>query len=217
MEKLDRFYEKINGSYFGIIGFIISFVSVLIAQMLYMAVDPSFSGTSNFISDLGIGPNGSDIVFNNGMILSGIFLILFYTYIGWYLQKNGSNYSIKLGILAGIVSSMGQILVGIYPLNSNNKFSYNMHILAAGILFYGLLIMLLIYGYNEYRNYKFPNSLTILSFIYAILFGAFITSVIFQYLSSIPFQIFTYILEWVGLWVGGIWIIAHIYFSLKNK
>ena len=81
MEKLDRFYEKINGSYFGIIGFIISFVSVLTAQMLYMAVDPSFSGTTNFISDLGAGPNGSDIVFNTGMILYGSFNIPFYTYL----------------------------------------------------------------------------------------------------------------------------------------
>jgi len=107
--------------------------------------------------------------------------------------------------------------VGVFPLDPNDQFSYNMHILSAGILFYGLLIMLLIYGTSEYLSQEIPNLLAVLSFIYAILYGAFITSIVVQYLASIPFQTYTYILEWVGLLVGGIWIIAHIYFILKNK
>ena len=144
MVKLDSFYEKVNGSYFGIIGFIISFVSVLIAQRLYMAVDPSFSGTTNFISDLGAGPNGSDIVFNTGMILYGIFLLPFYTYIGWYLSQRMDDNSLRIGMLAGVIGSIGQILAGVFPFDPDDNFSYNMHIIAAGILFYALLIMLLI-------------------------------------------------------------------------
>lgn len=217
MEKLDKFYNKVNGSYFGIIAFLISTISVTIAQMLYMEIDPKFGITSNFISDLGVGPNGPDIVFNIGMILFGFFLIPFFSYVGWYLQKSDRNTPLKGGILAGLLSSIGQILLGIFPFDPNNKFSYNMHILAGGIFFYGLLIMLLIYGTSEYRNQEIPNSLAILSFIWAILYGAFITSAIIQSLASIPFQTYTYVLEWIGAWVGGIWIIAHIYYTLKHK
>ena len=217
MEKLDRFYEKINGSYFGIIGFIISFISVLIAQMLYMAVDPSFSVTTNFISDLGAGPNGSDIVFNTGMILYGIFNIPFYTYLGWYLSQKRDDNSLRIGMIAGIIGSIGQILAGVFPFDPNNNFSYNMHIIAAGILFYAVLIMLLIYGISEYRNPNIPKVLSILAFISAILYGTFITSAIIQYLISTPFQTYTYVTEWIGSWMMSVWVIAHIYYTLKNK
>jgi len=217
MEKLDRFYEKINGSYFGIIGFIISFVSVLIAQMLYMAVDPSFSVTTNFISDLGAGPNGSDIVFNTGMILYGIFTLPFYTYLGWYLSQKRDDNSLRIGMIAGIIGSIGQILAGVFPFDPNNNFSYNMHIIAAGILFYAVLIMLLIYGISEYRNPNIPKVLSILAFISAILYGTFITSAIIQYLISTPFQTYTYVTEWIGSWMMSVWVIAHIYYTLKNK
>ena len=217
MEKLDKFYEKIDGSYFGIIAFLISAISVTIAQMLYMETDPSFSMSTNFISDLGTGPNGSDIVFNIGMILAGFFYIPFYVYIGWYLQKRENMNSLRMGMIAGLIGSIGMILVGVFPLNPNDKFSYNMHIIAAGILWYGVLIMLLIYGISEYRNPEIPNLLSIIAFITALLYGAFITSLIIQYLASIPFQAYTYIIEWISSWVMGIWMMAHIYYTLKNK
>ncbi|MFX1445554.1 MAG: DUF998 domain-containing protein [Promethearchaeota archaeon] len=218
MEKLDKFYEKVNGSYFGIIGYIISAISVIIAQMLYMESDPSFSMSTNFISDLGTGPNGSNFVFNIGMIITGFFFMLFYVYIGLYLQKINDNVkSLKVGITAGIIGSIGMILVGIFPLNPNDRFSYNMHIIAAGILFYGVLIMLLIYGTYESRNQEIPKLLSIIGFITAGLYGAFMTAVIIQYLASVPFQAYTYIIEWIGSYSAGLWIITHVYYILKHK
>lgn len=218
MEHLDRFYERINGSYFGIIAFIILVISVTVAQMLYMTVDPTYNLTTNFISDLGTGPNGSDVVFSIGMILAGIIQIPYYIYLGWYLQKKDKNMNLlRKGMIAGIIASIGFILVGIFPFDPNDNFSYNMHIIAAGILFYGVLIMLLIYGISEYRNPKIPNLLSILAFITAILYGAFITSAIIQYLTSTPFQAYTYIIEWIGSWAMVVWMIAHIYYTLKNK
>ncbi|MFX1445552.1 MAG: DUF998 domain-containing protein [Promethearchaeota archaeon] len=217
MEKLDKIYEKVNGSYFGIIGFIISFFSILIAQILYMEVDPSFSVTTNFISDLGNGPNGSDIVFNTGMILHGIFNIPFYTYLGWYLFQRREDNSLRIGMIAGIIGSIGQILVGVFPFDPVDNFSFNMHILAAEILFYAILIMLLIYGISEYRNPNIPKVLSILAFISAILYGAFMTIVILQFSSSIPFQINTHVIEWLGAWVMSVWVIAHIYYTLKHR
>lgn len=218
MEKLDKFYKKINGNYFGLISVFIAASSITVAQLLYMAVDPTFSITTNFISDLGAGPNNSDVVFNIGMILTGIFLIPYFTYLGWYLQKKDKNMnSLIKGMIAGLIASIGLILVGFFPLDPETLYSYNMHIIAAGILFYGLLIMLFIYGISEYINPEIPNLLSILSFIAAILFGAFITIVIIQYSSTTPFEAYTYIIEWIGLWATGIWTIAHIYYTLKNK
>lgn len=217
MEKLDKFYKKINGNYFGLISVFIAAISITVAQLLYMAVDPTFSITTNFISDLGTGPNGSDIVFSIAMILSGVLIMPFYVYIGWYLQKRENQNSLRIGMIAGLIGSIGMMLVGVFPLNPNDIFSYNMHIIAAGILFYGVLSMLLIYGISEYRNPEISNLLSILAFITAGLYGAFMTSVIIQYLASIPFQAYTYIIEWIGTYSMGIWIIAHVYYTLTHK
>lgn len=217
MEKLDKVFEKFNGSYFGIIAFFISMVSITMALSLYLEVDSSFGITTNFVSDLGTGPNGSNIVFNIGMIFTGTFLIFFYLYLGKFLKKLDDSNSINVGMIAGLIGSIGEILIALFPLDSNNVFLYNMHILGAGLLFYGILIMLLIYGTSEYRSSEIPNLLAIISYISAILFGVFITLVIVQYLTSISFHMCTYIIEWIGLWIMGIWIIVHVHFTLKNK
>jgi len=116
MEKLDYFYEKINGYYFGIIAFLINLFSITIAQVLYIEAEPNFSMCSNFISDLGAGPNRSDIFFNIGLIFTGISIMPFFVYIGWYLQKRQTSNSIIIGMIAGLIGSIGMILVGIFPL-----------------------------------------------------------------------------------------------------
>ncbi len=217
MERLDKFYKKINGSYFGIISFLVSGVSITIAQILYMIADPSFSMSTNFVSDLGTGPNASNIVFSIDMILTGALIMPFYVYIGWYLQKGENLKTFKTSMIMGLIGTIGLILVGVFPLNPYDNLSYNMHIIAAGILFYGTLCMLLIYGISEYKDSKIPNLLLFLSLFTAGLFGAFITSVIIQYLLSVTFQAYTYILEWIGLYIAGLWIIAHVFYTLKHK
>ena len=218
MEKLDRFYEKINGSYFGIAAFVISGIFLTISQMLYIAEDPSFSITTNFISDLGAGPNGADIAFSIGVIISGVFYIPFYIFLGRYLQKKDNNLNLLIkGMYGGLVSCIGFILVGVFPLDPDNKLLYNLHIIAAGLYFYGLLIMLIIYGISEIKIATLPNILGIFAIISAILLGVFITSLIFQYLTSTPFQTYTYIIEWIGSWIMSVWIIANIYYTLKNN
>jgi len=218
MEKLDRFYEKINGSYFGIAAFVISVLFLTISQMLYIAEDPSFSITTNFISDLGARPNGADIAFSIGVIISGVLFIPFYLFLGRYLLKKGNNLSILIkGMYGGLIACIGSILVGVFPLDPDNKLLYNLHIIAAGLYFYGLLIMLMIYGISEIKIATIPNILGIFAIISAILLGAFITTLIFQYLTSTPFQTYTYITEWIGSWIMSVWIIANIYYTLKNK
>jgi hypothetical protein len=151
------------------------------------------------------------------MILTGIIIMPFFIYIGWYLQKRQPHNIIKKGMVSGSIGSIGMILVGIFPLDSNDQFSYNMHIISAGILFYGVLGMLLIYGIFEYQKHEISNVLSFLALVTAGLYGTFITSLIIQYLASIPFQSYTYILEWIGSYSAGLWVIAHVYYTLKNK
>jgi len=218
MERLDKLYEKFNGNYFGIIAITSAAICIIIAYLLYTEADPNFSIASNFISDLGVGPNGSDVFFGLGMILLGTFIMPFFTYLGRYLQKRDNNPKpLRIGIFAGLIGSIGIVLVGVFPLDPDDNFSYNIHIIFAGVLFYGILTMLLIYGIFEYRNPVIPNILSILAFITAAFYGFFITSVVIQYLTSTPFQAYTYTAEWIGSWLMGVWIIAHVYYTLKHR
>ncbi|MBN1802707.1 MAG: hypothetical protein JW891_14440 [Candidatus Lokiarchaeota archaeon] len=71
---LNRLYEKIPGIYFGYLGLGILGISVFLALYLYYISDQSYSIFTHWISNLGIGPNGSSLVFNNGFVaVCGLF------------------------------------------------------------------------------------------------------------------------------------------------
>ncbi|MFX1256909.1 MAG: DUF998 domain-containing protein [Promethearchaeota archaeon] len=174
--------------------------------------------TTNYISDLGAGPNGSDIVFNIGVIIAGIFYIPFYVYIGRYLQKKSDNINfIKKGMIAGIIAAIAHIFIGIFPLSSENQFSNNMHGLVALILFINAAIMAFIYGVSEHRNVNIPLVLTILSFCYAILDITVIISAIIDSVISVHIQAHTFLIEWLTLYISLVWAIAHIFYTLEHR
>ena len=218
MEQIDKFFERINGNYFGVMALVISIISIIVARTLYITVDPTYSMTSNFISDLGVGPNGSDLVFKIGMILTGIFQMPYYLYITLYLQKKDKNKNLLwIGLIMGFISALGLILVGVFPLDPTNSFVYNMHIIAAGLFFGGASITLFIYGFSEILNPEIPKLIAIISFISVILFGTFITVLIIQTYTSIPYQVFTYVVEWIGGFGYIMWTIVHIIYTTKNN
>ena len=99
MERIDSFYQKCDGSYYVFIGTGISLISKLIAVLLFLQIDPTFNIFSNYISDLGDGPNNSDIVYNIGVMLSGIFYCFFFLYLMRYLQKKDGDLKLLLGEL----------------------------------------------------------------------------------------------------------------------
>ena len=133
MEKIDKFYEKINGSYLIFIGIGLSLLFIFIAVILFMQVDPTFSIYSNFISDLGDGPNNSNIVFNVGVIISGIFNLFIYIYLTRFLQKKDANEKlILLAFITAFVSTIGTIMVGLFTSDTENT----LHRTGAGMSFF---------------------------------------------------------------------------------
>ena len=78
MEKInnsfEKIYEKVPGGIFGLIHIVITFLITNIASSL----TPGFNMNDNYISDLGASPGLAGLIFNVGMIIAGIILLLYY-------------------------------------------------------------------------------------------------------------------------------------------
>ena len=72
MERIDKFYEKINGGYFALIGAGIAIMSIIISAILVLSVDSTFSFFTYYMSDMGTVHNGADIVFNPSATVAGL-------------------------------------------------------------------------------------------------------------------------------------------------
>ena len=158
-EKIDNFfeeiYEKIPGYYFGIIGLLIYLSSTFIAVLAYLSVNPNYSIFTNWISDLGTGPNGSNIIFNTGWIISSGLILLFHVYqIQKLKEKIKRKYSIVLKLMAisNLAFTLGIFLVGVFP----GDFTFIYHIIGATFYFLGGLSFFSLYGLVAIFNKKIP-------------------------------------------------------------
>lgn len=97
-----------NPSAFGLAGAIVFVVSIFLATL----INPSYNHISQYLSELALNPS-SAFFFNFGLIITGVLLIKFF----WMLKPffPGSK-TAWFGISFGILSSIGLIGVGVYPL-----------------------------------------------------------------------------------------------------
>lgn len=214
MEKIDNFYVRFNGANFVFIGTGISLLSKLIAVILFMQVDPTFNIFSNYISDLGNGPNNADIVYKIGVTLSGAFNCFFFLYLMRYLQKMGANKTLTIiSFIAGLIASIGAILVVLFT--SEN--APELHRLGATFFFFGNFCVLIFFGLSEYNISEIPKKLSLLGFILAPLSFLFLS---FYFLLSInpefsrELTIFT---EWLAYFANTAWLIIQGIHTLKSK
>lgn len=214
MEKIDKMYEKFNGSYFAFIGTGISLLSVFVAIFLFMIDVPNFSFITHYISDLGDGKNGSNVVFNIGRILSGIVLPFFYFNLMRYLQKNnGKKISTLLGFVSCLIAATGSILVGIYP----SQTAPRMHGIAAAMAFSGMFLTLIFFSRSEHSIPEIPKAHSMSGFIVAPL--PILYMIFYVLMNSIGFsREITLFFEWFTFFTMMAWVIMQGMYMFKlNK
>ncbi|MFX1275850.1 MAG: DUF998 domain-containing protein [Promethearchaeota archaeon] len=139
---LDKTYKNIHGMHFGTVGLLIYALSTLIAVLLYLSVDSSYSIFTHWISHLGDGPNGANIVFNIGWIISSGILLFFLVHEIRELRKKGAiELILDTMLLAAVAFSAGLLLVGLFPLHLGIP-----HTVAATFYFIGGFTYFLLYG-----------------------------------------------------------------------
>lgn len=217
MEKLDKFFEKINGGYLCIMAVVIILILSLTAQSIYLQTNPSFSMFTNYISDMGAGPAEVKLIMLLIGIIGGILLILIVLFIGTDLQqKNEDPTLIKLVVLLGILAGIWFILVGVFPYDPTLPFSFEMHNVMAVLCSFTLSIMLFLYGYIEYKNTEIENFLVPFTLLTSILFVIWITGFAIVIYTAVPPQPFTYAIEWISTGSLLIWLIIHGIYFIKQ-
>ena len=135
--------------YFGILGLtgaILVIFAVIWSYMQILEYYPAFNIFSNWMSELGVGPN--IIIFNLLVIIASIFLGLFF--LGLILRniERGGNQNLSLMcLISGFSSILGLLLIGVFPMKDINEPTF-LHGIAAiiywggSVSFWGMLTLL---------------------------------------------------------------------------
>lgn len=189
-----------------------------LAIVLYITVDPSFSIFNNFISDLSIGPNGSNIIFilfNLGMAIS---VQPFFLYLSRYLISQGADDDLAIITYgASILFSISQILLVFFPLDTSNQSVADIHMVFAVLFFVFVSITMLLYAYLEFTLDVIPKYLPLLALITGIL-GSTFSFFLFlgTYTEIFDYNIITYLTEWSTFSVFSLWLLLQCIYLYKN-
>ena len=148
MQLLKKIYDKLSGGYFAIAGGIIGLTSILIAVILHSITVP-VSIFKQFVSNMGIGPNGASVVFMIGLLITATMLLLFFPYAVNTLWIEGDSKGSKkknLILIGGAIFSIIAI-IGLYVLSIFNMSidTIVIHAIGAIMLFMGAVIVVLLF------------------------------------------------------------------------
>ncbi len=113
----------------GISGMIVPFIAFTLI-LLAIAYSPNFSWTENALSDLGVQEGVTAVLFNTGLIISGILAILFATGLFTFLQENLLS---RIGALVLVLDTLSLTAIGVFPENVEPLHLY------ASVAFFALL------------------------------------------------------------------------------
>ncbi|MFW9895786.1 MAG: hypothetical protein ACFFD7_08275 [Candidatus Thorarchaeota archaeon] len=213
------FFEKVNGAYFAFLALISAGVSLLVAVMLYLPFNPSFSIFTNYPCDLQAGPIGALISYSTGIVLLAIFTIFLMLYITRDLKKNGIDNKLTLiYIITGVIGQIVLILGGIFPLNPAITLAYEIHRIAVPVGM-GLFAFNYIWlGYLQYPNTEYSKLIAIIAILAGIFSGLFFGGFIIQEYTPVARNALVYLIEWTLYALIILWLIGQgIYFWKKGK
>ncbi|MFX1498016.1 MAG: hypothetical protein ACFFBH_10850 [Promethearchaeota archaeon] len=213
------FFEKINGAYFAFLAVIATGAGLLIALMLYLPFNSSFSIFTNYSCDLQAGPIGAQISYSTGMVLLAIFTIFLMLYITRDLKKNGIDNKLTLiYIITGVIGLIGLIIVGIFPLNPAITLAYEIHRITV-LIFTGFMAFNFIWlGYLQYTNTEYSKLIAIIAILAGIFSGLFFGGFIIQEYTPVVRNAVVYLTEWTFYVFVILWLIGQgVYFWKKRK
>ncbi|MFX1288260.1 MAG: DUF998 domain-containing protein [Promethearchaeota archaeon] len=209
MKQNEKIFSNVIVSHIVVIGALIGFLTAIAAIILYVLADPTFSFITHWVSHLGVGPNGSSIVFNGGMVYSGIISWIYSLYFAGYLHKKGA---LKILIIVssgcGIILGIGLLLIGIFPL----ELIFGIHNIAAGLFFYGGMFSCILYGITAYLTPSVSKLQSIIGFSIAMIFLLYII------INSLPISIsFKMVAEWSVFFAIPTWILSQGILILRSN
>ncbi|HBO34305.1 MAG TPA: hypothetical protein DD636_06160 [Anaerolineaceae bacterium] len=157
-------FTSLTGVFIGLIG-------VIVPSLVYRGTKgEKYSFLNHYISELGeTGVSKLDWVFNLGMMLAGICIVIVSLSLGLVLPGFWAKAGLVLGVATGIALSM----VGVFPMN---KIKY--HTIAAVAFFRGGLLMVLLFSLaivlQSSENPLVPRALGLVGMVPVLAFGMFL-------------------------------------------
>lgn len=152
----------------GICGILVPVV-VFTGLALALAQSPWFGWANNALSDLGVRDNVAAI-FNNGILLGGIFAFIFSVGLAKILSK-------KIGAYALAISSLALVGVGLFP-----ETIFTLHYFVSAMFFIFLVLSLFLIGITIKKN-QFEQNMGIIALIFALF--AVVSPVFLPFLNGI--------------------------------
>lgn len=155
----------------GLIGVTFGLMGVVVPSLVYRGTKgEKYSFLNHYISELGeLGVSRLAWVFNLGMFLGGICIVIASLSLGLILPGFWS----KAGMVPGIVTGLALSMVGVFPMNKINN-----HTIAAVAFFRGGLLMVLLFSLaivlQSNENPLVPRALGLVGMIPLLAFGIFI-------------------------------------------
>ncbi|HEY0090480.1 MAG TPA: DUF998 domain-containing protein [Candidatus Lokiarchaeia archaeon] len=195
---IEIFLNKIKSKYFGILGILFCQIAIMIAYLKYITIDPTFSLFTNFGSDLGIGPNGSDIIFRIGMVFTGIIYIPYILTIILFLKKKSKDQKfINLISILLFIQIIGVSISGLFPFDKKQPIVFQIHIISV-IMLFGLGAI----GHSliGFKMSKISNirSLSYVYYVSAIPMGFFTSIFLVETYFFNRYQTITFLSEWIS-------------------
>jgi hypothetical membrane protein len=174
--------------------------------VIYALNDASFSFLTHYLSHLGGGPNGSNIIFNVGIMVSGVLMVFFFLNLSAYLRRKQTNVIlIYLSFIPGLISSIGTFFTGLFPYTVTQE----LHNLSASTFFLGGFAYLILYGISEWKTEGISKFQAFSGFIVAFFFLLFIIFTAINYFNPPLAQEQSHLVEWILFCALMFWVIQH--------
>jgi len=212
MEKIDKFFDKVNGSLFIFLGLAISVMTIIISVALFTATGASYSIFTHYISDLGAvysAPNNAHVVFTFGMVLQSFvrpFTILFLLY---FLRKKGTEKKmITIWFMCSVIAIIGTFLAGVFPEDT----VYLMHFIGAFLVFFFGMMSHGFFGFAAITTPTIPNR----HGFPGLLVGTVNTIFMLLFISNIGKTAIVFF-EWMALFSGWIFSLDIGVYTLRTN
>ncbi|MFX1447114.1 MAG: DUF998 domain-containing protein, partial [Promethearchaeota archaeon] len=168
--------------------------------------DASFSFLTHYLSHLGGGPNGAGIIFNIGIMISGLLMIFFFLNLSVYLRRKKSyTLLIYISFIPGLISAIGIFFTGVFPYTVTQE----LHNISASTFFLGGFAYCILYGITEWITKDISKLQASSGFVVALFFLLFITFTAINQFNPGVVSEQSHLTEWILICVLMFWVIEH--------
>jgi hypothetical membrane protein len=194
MEDLKYYFNKLLKTQIGPICGLLSVLIGLTSDIIALSFFSGFNFDVNMISILGGEYSPGALLFNLGIILSGIFAFPFFLHINRILkEENISKKLRKVALIIALVSCIVFTLVGVFPSLKYNELFRFLHGLFFLISMIGGVIYLLFYSLLFLKSTSFNRFLSYLGFAVILIFWIFL----FTWIPIIEWLMTFAIIAWI--------------------